>query len=232
MFLVLRVLSYWILVYQGPIDLRLLFWYYFRAYTHSDPKNGLSSNGDLRGVCSCAEGKPCDPADRQFNTLVPWCLPHTGNRHNHWAGLYGRLEWDGYFSTTITNPEPMGKQVSRLFHYCCLAGMKMFVKCVSRFAWILKWLITSLLQLYRSDKIILRSRVNSNGFLKKVSLLLIEVSNYSAEDNRPQYVVLGKSYGVSGVYSPEPLTEVYCVRLNCNIYTCLFLGTSSPSRAA
>lgn len=97
-----------------------LFRYLHRAYTHNDPKNGHSSNDDLRGVCSCAEGKPCDPADRQFNTLIPWCLPHTGNRHNHWAGLYGRLEWDGYFSTTITNPEPMGKQVSRLFHDICL----------------------------------------------------------------------------------------------------------------
>ena len=86
-----------------------------RAYTHHDKKNGRSPNGVLRGVCSCAEGRACDPADRQFNTLVPWCLPHTGNRHNNWAGLYGRLEWDGYFSTTITNPEPMGKQVSDLF---------------------------------------------------------------------------------------------------------------------
>ena len=86
-----------------------------RAYTHNDKKNGRSPNGVLRGVCSCAEGRACDPADRQFNTLVPWCLPHTGNRHNNWAGLYGRLEWDGYFSTTITNPEPMGKQVSDLF---------------------------------------------------------------------------------------------------------------------
>lgn len=104
-------------------------------YTHHEKKNGRSSSGALRGVCSCAEGrcwlpkkwpwpplcppltlfvspgKPCDPADRQFNTLIPWCLPHTGNRHNHWAGLYGRLEWDGFFSTTVTNPEPMGKQV-------------------------------------------------------------------------------------------------------------------------
>ena len=80
-------------------------------YTHNDKKNGRSSNGGLRGVCSCAEGQPCDPADRQFNTLIPWCLPHTSNRHNHWAGLYGRLEWEGFFSTTITNPEPMGKQV-------------------------------------------------------------------------------------------------------------------------
>jgi len=84
-------------------------------YTHNDRKNGRNSLGQLRGVCSCAEGNPCDPADRQFNTLVPWCLPHTGNRHNNWAGLYGRLEWDGYFSTTITNPEPMGKQ-GRVLH--------------------------------------------------------------------------------------------------------------------
>ena len=36
-------------------------------------------------------------------------------RHNNWAGLYGRVEWDGYFSTTITNPEPMGKQ-GRVMH--------------------------------------------------------------------------------------------------------------------
>ncbi|KAM6475712.1 DNA (cytosine-5)-methyltransferase 1 [Liasis olivaceus] len=84
-------------------------------YTHHEKKNGRSSTGALRGVCCCAEGKACDPADRQFNTLIPWCLPHTGNRHNHWAGLYGRLEWDGFFSTTVTNPEPMGKQ-GRVLH--------------------------------------------------------------------------------------------------------------------
>ncbi|XP_052224566.1 DNA (cytosine-5)-methyltransferase 1-like isoform X2 [Dreissena polymorpha] len=84
-------------------------------YTHHDKKNGKSDNDSLRGVCSCAEGKPCDPMDRQFNTLIPWCLPHTGNRHNHWAGLYGRLEMDGFFSTTVTNPEPMGKQ-GRVLH--------------------------------------------------------------------------------------------------------------------
>ena len=91
-----------------------LAWCIHREYTHHDKKNGRSKSGSLRGVCACAEGKPCEPADRQFNTLIPWCLPHTGNRHNHWAGLYGRLEWDGYFSTTITNPEPMGKQVRPL----------------------------------------------------------------------------------------------------------------------
>ncbi|XP_072458541.1 DNA (cytosine-5)-methyltransferase 1-like [Notamacropus eugenii] len=84
-------------------------------YNHDDKKNGRSSTGALRGVCACAKGKPCNPADRQFNTLIPWCLPHTGNRHNHWAGLYGRLEWDGFFSTTVTDPEPMGKQ-GRVIH--------------------------------------------------------------------------------------------------------------------
>jgi DNA (cytosine-5)-methyltransferase 1 len=95
-------------------------------YTHDDLKQGRNSLGQLRGVCSCAENKKCDPADKQEHTLIPWCLPHSGilhseyisvlmrsiagNRHNNWAGLYGRLDWDGYFSTTITNPEPMGKQ--------------------------------------------------------------------------------------------------------------------------
>ncbi|CAN7984788.1 unnamed protein product [Ixodes hexagonus] len=84
-------------------------------YTHHDRKNGKSSTGALRGVCPCAEDAPCDPICRQDNTLIPWCLPHTGNRHNHWAGLYGRLDWDGFFSTTVTNPEPMGKQ-GRVLH--------------------------------------------------------------------------------------------------------------------
>ena len=70
----------------------------------------------MRGVCACADGSSkCDPADKQQNTIIPWCLPHTGNRHNHWAGLYGRVELDGFFSTTITNPEPMGKQ-GRVLH--------------------------------------------------------------------------------------------------------------------
>ncbi|KAF3421234.1 hypothetical protein E2986_06562 [Frieseomelitta varia] len=84
-------------------------------YTHHDKKAGKSSTGAFRGVCSCSVGKICDPMARQYNTLIPWCLPHTGKRHNNWAGLYGRLEWDGFFGTTITNPEPMGKQ-GRVLH--------------------------------------------------------------------------------------------------------------------
>ncbi|KAL4142389.1 hypothetical protein QTP88_004856 [Uroleucon formosanum] len=84
-------------------------------YTHHDVKNGYGPNDALRGVCLCATGDNCDPQDRQNNTIIPWCLPHTGNRHNNWAGLYGRLAWSGFCSTTITNPEPMGKQ-GRVLH--------------------------------------------------------------------------------------------------------------------
>lgn len=85
-------------------------------YLYKDVKQGNSSEGHKRGVCKCADGKSkCDVRDKQTNTLIPWCLPHTGNRHNHWAGLYGRVDWDGYFSTTVTNPEPMGKQ-GRVLH--------------------------------------------------------------------------------------------------------------------
>ena len=54
--------------------------------------------------------RACDPSDHQSNTLIPWAMNHTGSRHNNWAGIYGRISWDGFFSTTVTNPEPMGKQ--------------------------------------------------------------------------------------------------------------------------
>ncbi|XP_077290001.1 DNA (cytosine-5)-methyltransferase 1-like [Arctopsyche grandis] len=84
-------------------------------YWYHDVKNGKGPGGTLRGVCACASGKTCNPLDKQDNTLIPWCLPHTGNRHNHWGGLYGRISWDGYFSTTVTDPEPMGKQ-GRILH--------------------------------------------------------------------------------------------------------------------
>lgn len=101
-----------------------------RKYTHHEKRNGRSSDGHLRGVCSCASGKACDPADRQFNTLIPWCLPHTANRHNQWAGLYGRLDWDGYFGTTVTNPEPMGKQVLyNVFACICLDFNDFWIGC-------------------------------------------------------------------------------------------------------
>lgn len=88
-------------------------------YKYHDVEKGKGKNGALRGVCECAQysdkdkkkkAAACKDVYRQSNTLIPWCLPHTSNRHNNWAGLYGRLAWNGFFSTTVTNPEPMGKQ--------------------------------------------------------------------------------------------------------------------------
>ena len=86
-------------------------------YNHHDHEKGKQDDGRLRGLCYCATSAKakCRDQDKQTNTLIPWCLPHTSNRHNNWAGLYGRLAWDGFFSTTVTNPEPMRKQ-GRVLH--------------------------------------------------------------------------------------------------------------------
>ncbi|CAG0915322.1 unnamed protein product [Notodromas monacha] len=77
--------------------------------------------GRMRGVCICnATGKKCGKENmvkyRQNKTVIPWCLPHNGKFHNDWAGLYGRILAGGFFSTTLTCPEPMGKQ-GCVLHY-------------------------------------------------------------------------------------------------------------------
>ncbi|XP_047333677.1 DNA (cytosine-5)-methyltransferase 1-like isoform X2 [Impatiens glandulifera] len=51
----------------------------------------------------------------QIVDLIPWCLPNTAIRHNQWKGLFGRLDWEGNFPTSITDPQPMGK-VGLCFH--------------------------------------------------------------------------------------------------------------------
>ncbi|TVU44569.1 hypothetical protein EJB05_04014 [Eragrostis curvula] len=51
----------------------------------------------------------------QMAELIPWCLPNTAKRHNQWKGLYGRLDWEGNFPTSVTDPQPMGK-VGMCFH--------------------------------------------------------------------------------------------------------------------
>ncbi|CAK9149524.1 unnamed protein product [Ilex paraguariensis] len=51
----------------------------------------------------------------QVVDLIPWCLPNTAQRHNQWKGLFGRLDWEGNFPTSITDPQPMGK-VGMCFH--------------------------------------------------------------------------------------------------------------------
>jgi len=68
-----------------------------------------------KGVCSCNVASErrmnyCDQDDRQSDTLIPWSVPHTADRHNNWKEVFGRAPWDGYFKTTITDPEPLGKQ--------------------------------------------------------------------------------------------------------------------------
>lgn len=57
----------------------------------------------------CAQGQP----------LVPWCLPNTADRHNGWRGLFGRLDYNGHFPTSVTDPQPMGK-VSSLTTPCII----------------------------------------------------------------------------------------------------------------
>ncbi|GAA0154402.1 DNA methyltransferase [Lithospermum erythrorhizon] len=47
--------------------------------------------------------------------LVPQGVRNTAHRHNQWKGVFGRLNWDGYFPTTTTDPHPMHK-VGRCFH--------------------------------------------------------------------------------------------------------------------
>lgn len=83
-------------------------------YSHLDSKYE-----DLcvkKGVCSCAEsGNNNCNSERQTNTLIPWCLVHTATKNYHWVGVYGRIGWDEFFSTTVTIPEPSAKQ-GRVIH--------------------------------------------------------------------------------------------------------------------
>lgn len=51
----------------------------------------------------------------QIVDLVPWCLPYTADWHKQWKGLFGRLDWEGNFPTSIIDPQPMGK-VGMCFH--------------------------------------------------------------------------------------------------------------------
>ncbi|KAL3500002.1 hypothetical protein ACH5RR_039095 [Cinchona calisaya] len=51
----------------------------------------------------------------QVVDLIPWCLTNTAKRHNQWKGLFGRLDWEGNFPISVTDPQPMGK-VGLCFH--------------------------------------------------------------------------------------------------------------------
>ncbi|XP_065350169.1 DNA (cytosine-5)-methyltransferase PliMCI-like [Cloeon dipterum] len=83
--------------------------------TTTVPLKYITKDGK-RGVCPCnfvskedRKNVACIKRDER-KSIVPWCLPHTADRHAHWAGLYGRVRLGGQFQTTVTIPEPMGKQ--------------------------------------------------------------------------------------------------------------------------
>ncbi|XP_030757301.1 DNA (cytosine-5)-methyltransferase 1-like [Sitophilus oryzae] len=66
-----------------------------------------------RGMCECVGEKTCNKNHKKYlrsRTIIPWSIAHTADRHNHWRNVYGRLDWDGYFSTVTTNPEPSRSQ--------------------------------------------------------------------------------------------------------------------------
>jgi hypothetical protein len=78
--------------------------FHIHAVILSDPDNCL-------WVC----GWQVKLSSGQLVDLIPWCLPNTADRHNQWKGLYGRLDWEGNFPTSVTDPQPMGK-VGMCFH--------------------------------------------------------------------------------------------------------------------
>ncbi|XP_059480711.1 DNA (cytosine-5)-methyltransferase 1-like [Neocloeon triangulifer] len=78
------------------------------------PLKYIQRNG-IKGVCPCQfsqeKGKQKPDCTREkTKTVIPWCLPHTADRHAQWAGLYGRPSPFEPFKTTVTAPEPTGKQ--------------------------------------------------------------------------------------------------------------------------
>lgn len=81
---------------------------YELIYTHHTPGNFKTR----RGVCACSEdsSSQCDPMFRQASTLIPWSLVHTGHKHDHWCGVYGRLQWDGYLHGVVSNPDPLSRR--------------------------------------------------------------------------------------------------------------------------
>ncbi|KAF7280844.1 hypothetical protein GWI33_005445 [Rhynchophorus ferrugineus] len=70
-----------------------------------------------RGMCQCVQGDPCNKThkDIRYRTIIPWSIAHTADRNAEWKNVYGRLQWDGYFGTITTNPEPSRTQ-GRVIH--------------------------------------------------------------------------------------------------------------------
>ncbi|XP_043507435.1 DNA (cytosine-5)-methyltransferase 1-like isoform X1 [Frieseomelitta varia] len=81
-------------------------------YTYDDKNYGRSSTGAYRGVCRCCTGKECNRQDKQLKTLIPWSLVHSRKtKHSQ----YSRVQWNGYFASTITHMSPIFWQ-GNVFH--------------------------------------------------------------------------------------------------------------------
>ena len=78
-------------------------------YTHD-----IASSG-RKGVCQCQVKPGTDCSSAQENTLIPWFLPHRAETNNQFSGCYGRIHEEGFFSTTVTQPDPERKQ-GRVLH--------------------------------------------------------------------------------------------------------------------
>ena len=52
---------------------------------------------------------------RTHNETLTFLADKHSQRHNQWKGVLGRLDWEGHFPTSITNPQLMGK-VGMCFH--------------------------------------------------------------------------------------------------------------------
>ena len=71
--------------------------------------------GDGRKTQKIKRGENGDATDeKQELTIIPWCLAHTALKHANWSGSYGRVQWDGYFPTTLTRVEAAQKQGTAL----------------------------------------------------------------------------------------------------------------------
>ena len=58
-----------------------------------------------KGVCPCMVGPKMTCRKSQENqkmTILPWAMVHTARRNNHWAGCYGRVAYQSFFSTIDT----------------------------------------------------------------------------------------------------------------------------------
>ena len=87
-----------------------------RTWTEVLDYNYRDKEGQMKGVCPCADGKSkCDPRERKSdrtNTLILWGFAH---RPQQTKECFGRVAWDGFFPTILTDPQPSGRQ-GRVLH--------------------------------------------------------------------------------------------------------------------